>query len=151
MTVELALHGISMNVNGSMSIQISDHTGIRYTNSSFEPGPVCIKCTIAWPTQVTIDLSNKHSNDIIQDSNGNIIENKAIEIDTVLINNFPIQYELMEQIFNCKRQSSDIITHENFWGFNGKVCINFGATSPMRYMLELNNPFEINRSGWISQ
>lgn len=151
MTVELILQGIATNVNGSMSMQISDHTGVRYTNSNFEPGNVTIVCEIEWPTQITIDLGNKHSDDMLLDKDGFIIANKAIEINAMLINRFPVQYELMEQVFVCKHQGSDTVTHENFWGFNGQVCIDFSKPSPMRYMLGLNNPFEINRLDWIDK
>lgn len=150
MTVELVLQGISMNSNGSMSMQISDHTGVRYSNKHFEPGNIEIVCEIEWPTCVIIDLSNKHHDDIILHPDGTIT-NKAIEINSMLINRFPILYELMESQFNCTHAGSSDITHENFWGFNGQVKINFDKPSPMHYMLALNNPFEIKRTDWVDK
>lgn len=151
MTVELQLQGTSMNVNGSMSVQISDHTGVQYFNDSFEPGKVTISCRIAWPTCVTIQLGNKQYNDMLFDHNGNIVANKAIEIDSMLINRFPVEYELMEAQFNCLHRDNNTVTHENFWGFNGQVTINFDQPSPMHYMLALKNPFEIKRLSWVDK
>lgn len=149
MTVELMLQGTSMNVNGSMSVQISDHTGVQYFNDSFEPGKVTISCCIAWPTCVTIELGNKSPSDTVIDSDGCVVANKAMEIDCMLINRFPVQYELLESQFNCTHHDSDVVTHENFWGFNGQVVINFDQPSPMHYMLALKNPFEIKRLNWV--
>jgi hypothetical protein len=151
MTVELMLQGTSLNSNGSMSIQISDHTGLRYFNDSFEPGAIAISCCIEWPTCVTIELGNKNPADTVFDSVGNVVANKAIEIDSMLINRFPVQHELMESQFNCTHQGSDAVTHENFWGFNGQVRIVFDQPSPMHYMLALENPFEIKRLSWVDK
>ena len=142
MNVELILQGTSMNSNGSMSIEISDHTGLRYSNKHFEPGSIEIVCEIAWPTCVIITLGNKHPRDTVVNQDGTRV-NKAIEINSMLINRFPVLHELMESQFNCTHAGSSDITHENFWGFNGQVLINFDKPSPMHYMLELNNPFEI--------
>jgi hypothetical protein len=151
MTVELILQGTSLNSNGSMSVQISDHIGVRYFNDSFEPGAVTISCCIEWPTCVTIELGNKNPADTVFDSNGNVVANKGVEIDAMLINRFPVQYELMESQFNCTHQGSDAVTHENFWGFNGQVRIVFDQPSPMQYMLALKNPFEMKRLSWVDE
>jgi hypothetical protein len=150
MTVELRLQGTVTNVNGSMSMQISDHTGIKYFNDKFEPGKITIDCCIAWPTCVIIDLGNKNSDDMITTAEGIIVATKSIEIDTMYINRFPIQYELMESLFDCTHSGNDAVTHENFWGFNGQVKINFNYLSPMYYMLAIKNPFEIPRLDWLN-
>jgi hypothetical protein len=150
MTVELILQGRSMNSNGSMGIQISDHTGVRYSNKYFKSGDIEIVCEISWPTCVIINLYNKHPNDMILNQDGTVT-NKAIEINTMLINRFPITHELLESQFNCTHTGSSNITHENFWGFNGQVRINFDKPSPMHYMLALNNPFEIKRLDWVDK
>jgi hypothetical protein len=150
MNVELILQGISMNSNGSMSMEICDHIGLRYSNKLFEPGSVEIACEIAWPTCVTITLGNKHPDDMVVDQHGSIV-NKAIEINSMLINRFPISHELMELQFNCRHTGSSNITHENFWGFNGQVIINFDKPSPMHYMIALKNPFEIKRLDWVKK
>jgi hypothetical protein len=134
-----------------MSVQISDHTGVRYFNDSFDPGSIAITCCIAWPTCVTIELGNKNSADTVIDNDGRVVANKAIEIDAILINRFPVQYELMESQFDCTHQGSDTVTHENFWGFNGQVRMVFDQPSPMHYMLALKNPFEIKRLSWVDK
>ena len=85
------------------------------------------------------------------DNDGRVVANKAIEIDAILINRFPVQYELMESQFDCTHQGSDTVTHENFWGFNGQVRMVFDQPSPMHYMLALKNPFEIKRLSWVDK
>lgn len=150
MIVELMLRGIATNNNGSMSIKIRDHVEVRYFNDQFKSGEITISCCIEWPTCVIIDIGNKYFTDTVIHQNV-VVADKAIEINSMLINRFPVQYEKMESLFNCVRHGSDIVTHENYWGFNGQVFINFNDSSPMRYMLAINNPFEINRINWIDK
>ena len=134
--------------NGSIKLEIFDQTTPIYTAENLPDGPVRIDCSINWPTTITIITSNKTSDDIVVDNDGNIIKDKSIEVTGILINNFPIHQDLIDKLFICQREGSSKITNENWWGFNGKIKIEFDQPNPMRYMLALKNEFNMNRLHW---
>jgi hypothetical protein len=148
MKVMLTLIAHVMRYNGSMSIKISDQDRLLYTGKDLDAGNLQIDCEITWPTTVNIQLGNKGKNDTLLNSHGMIIQDKAIEITQVLINNFPIHRDLIDKLFVCQREGSIVDTNENWWAWNGTVKINFDHASPMRYLLSLQNEFAMNRSDW---
>lgn len=131
-----------------MKIDIYDQQARVYTGENLIEGPLQIDCMINWPTTVNITLSNKGQDDTLIDKSGKIIKDKAIEVTQVLINNFPIHQDLIDKMFICRREGSDVDTNENWWSFNGTVKILFDQLNPMRYMLSLRNEFNINRNHW---
>jgi hypothetical protein len=133
-----------------MKIEIFDQDRPIYQKENLSEGPFRIDCVINWPTTVNIHLSNKQPNDTKIDSAGNVIQDKAIEVTGVLINNFPIQPTQLDKIFICRRSGSKTDTNENWWGFNGQVQIIFNQPSPTRYMLSLKNEFDLTRLDWNS-
>jgi hypothetical protein len=92
--------------------------------------------------------SNKKNGDTIFNDKGKVIADKSVEITGILINGFAVHIDMIDKLFHCVRDGSDTITHENYWGFNGCIKINFTGASPMRYMLELSNQFDVNRLEW---
>jgi hypothetical protein len=148
MKVTLTLIGNVMCYNGSLEIEILDRDKLIYTGKNLTEGPLRIDCAIDWPTTVNIVVGNKGKNDTLMDNDGTIIKDKAIEITQVLINNFPIHQDLIDKIFVCRREGSTVDTNENWWAFNGRIKILFDQPSPMRYMLSLNNEFDVNRLQW---
>lgn len=148
MKIQLRLICKVMCSNGSMKLEIFDQQTHIYTGENLEPGPLEIDCIVEWPTVLTFFLSNKKDNDTQADHSDNIIVDKAIEVVQVFINNFPIHQDLIDKIFICKRNGSTEITHENWWGFNGTVTLNLDQKNPMRYMLSMQNKFDMNRLNW---
>jgi hypothetical protein len=136
--------------NGSMKIEIYDQHTHVYTGENLTQGPLQIDCMINWPTTVNITLSNRGKDDTLTNEAGEIIKDKAIEVTQVLINNFSIHQDLIDKIFICRQEGSSSDTNENWWAFNGNIKILFDQPSPMRYMLSLNNEFDVNRLQWNS-
>lgn len=134
--------------NGSMKLELFDQQTPIYCGENFLDGPLRIDCLINWPTTINIVTSNKHPDDIEVDASGNIIRDKSIEVTGILINNFPIHQDLVDKLFICQKAGSSEITHENWWGFNGNIKLNFDKSNPMRYMLSLKNEFNMNRLYW---
>ena len=125
-----------------------DQKKLIYTGENLIDGPMRIDCSIDWPTTVNIITSNKHPNDMEIDESGNILKDKSIEVTGILINNFPVNQDLIDKLFICCKAGSSDITYENWWGFNGSIKIEFNQSSPMRYMLALKNEFNMNRLHW---
>lgn len=131
-----------------MGVEIFDQGQLVYSGKNLPAGPGKIMFDINWPTTVDIVTSNRNFNDTENDNTGKIIANKAIEVTGVLINNFPLQVDLVDKLFNCRRNHDQQITHENFWDFNGKIQMNLTHHSPMRFMLSLQNQYDTNRLTW---
>lgn len=148
MKVTVIFEFLVTNCNGSMNIDILDQNQILYSGKDLQEGPLNIGIDIDWPTQLTIITSNKNNKDTQCDDTGHVVSDKSIEVIGVLINNFPVQIGLVDQLFNCRRHHSEEITHENYWGFNGTITIDFLKPNPMRYFLELKNQFDMNRLRW---
>jgi hypothetical protein len=148
MKVNLTLLCSVTRCNGSLKIEMFDQLSPVYTGENLPDGTTRIDCQINWPTTVNIITSGKHPDDMELDADGNIIRDKSIEVIGVLINNFPIHQDLVDKLFVCQRDGSVNTTHENWWGFNGKIKIEFDQTNPMRYMLALKNEFNMNRLHW---
>lgn len=133
----------------SIKIEMFDQTTPIYTGENLPDGPMRIDCQINWPTTVNIITSNKNPIDIeVVDINGNIIKDKSIEVIGILINNFPINQDLIDKLFICQKNGSHNITNENWWGFNGNIKIIFDQPNPTRYMLALKNKFNMSRLYW---
>ena len=148
MKVNLTLLCSVTRCNGSMKIEMFDQQLSVYTGENLPDGSLRIDCQINWPTELTIITSGKHPNDIEVNDNGIIIKDKSIEVTGVLINNFPIHQDSIDKLFRCQHEGSLDITNENWWGFNGKIKIEFDQLTPMRYMLALKNEFNMNRLHW---
>lgn len=136
------------NYNGSMSIDIYQHDQLLYAGRDFDEGKLRVDVIIEWPGQLIIKVGNKNNNDALVDDTGFIIKHKFVDVVGVLINNFPINIDLLDKVFNCQKEGQDTVTHENFWGFNGTITVNFDTENPMRYLLAHNNQFDINRLTW---
>lgn len=148
MKVTITFNCLVRNCNGSMKLDILDQKQLLYSGQNLQEGPLNISVEVEWPTQLTIITSNKNDIDTQCDDDGNTVGDKSIEVVGVLINNFPVQIDLVDQLFDCRRDNSEEITHENYWGFNGTTTIDFLKPNPMRYFLELKNEFDMNRLQW---
>jgi hypothetical protein len=148
MKVNIIFECLVRNYNGSMHVDILDQQQLLYSGQNLKEGILNISIEVTWPTQLTIITSNKHDTDTENDDDGNIIGDKSIEVTGILINNFPIQIDLVDQLFNCQWHNSKEVTHENYLGLNGTVTIDFDKANPMRYFLELKNQFDMNRLQW---
>jgi len=148
MKVNLTLLCLVTRCNGSMKFEMFDQTTPIYVGENLPNGPMRVDCQINWPTTVNIITSNKNPDDMEVDVDGNTLKDKSIEVVGILINNFPIHQDLIDKLFICRAEGSSNTTHENWWGFNGKIKIEFDQPNPMRYMLALKNEFNMNRLHW---
>jgi hypothetical protein len=130
-----------------MSLEIYQNNCLLYSGKDFPEGQMRVDIPVEWPGTLTIITGNKTHNDMLIE-NGFIVKQKYIEVIGLLINNFPLHIDQLDCVFDCCREDRSEITHENFWGFNGVITINFDAKNPMRYLLALNSEFDINRLTW---
>jgi hypothetical protein len=148
MKITLTLIGQVFRCNGSMTINIFDQDRPIYSGADLPEGDWRVDCEINWPTTVNIITSGRSPNDMLTDHTGTVIQDKAIEVTQVLINNFPIQQDLTDKIFICRPEDLDVDSNQNWWSFNGKTRLEFDQPTPIRYLLSLRNEFNMNRTEW---
>lgn len=132
------------NYNGSMSLEIYQNDFLLYSGKDFEEGRLQVNVYVEWPGTLTIKTGNKTFDDILIE-NGTVVKQKFLEVVGLSINNFPLHIDYLDRVFNCCCEGQTKITHENFWGFNGVITIDFNTKDPMRYLLATNSEFVINR------
>lgn len=123
--------------NGSMTIEVIEGDTILYKGQDLISGPMDINCNINWPSTITIKLSNKNPNDteMVDD---NVINDKAIVLERIEINNFPLGLTTIEQLLDNKI----------YWGFNGTINMTFTEKNPTRWLLKIKNEFQMDRLAW---
>jgi hypothetical protein len=148
MKITLTLIGQIFCCNGSMTIDIFDQDQLIYSCADIPEGDWRVDCEINWPTTVNIITGGRKPGDTVEDQNGTVIKDKAIEVTQVLINNFPIQQDLIDKIFICRPEDHAVDSNQNWWSFNGKIRLELDQPNPMRYLLSLRNEFNMNRTEW---
>ena len=138
MKINLRLGCTVQTVNDSMNIEILEGDNVLYTGSNLDSGKLDINCTITWPSVIIIKLSNKGPDDTVVDGNGIVVNDKAIILEELALNNFPLELNVMEQLVD------GII----YWGFNGEIKMNFTEKNPMRWLLKMKNRFNVDRLLW---
>lgn len=137
------------NCNGSMNIDIVEDNKILFSGRDLDEGLLAVDLKVSrWPTELLIYLTGKRKNDTLCDDQGIIITDKSIEVVGITLNRFPLHIDLLDRVFDCEREGSTDISHENYWGFNGKVTMKLHGKNPVRYLLSHNNQFDINKLSW---
>lgn len=135
------------NNNGSMALKIYDKDVLVFEEDNFDNDCKQISFAINWPAVITIYSYNKKNGDTVFNK-GKVVADKAVEIVGILINGFAIHIDMIDKLFYCQREGSNTITHENYWGFNGRITMHLTGGSPLKYMLKLGNQFDVNRLEW---
>lgn len=151
MTATITLLANATNYNGSIAVDIFDRGQTVYSRKEFNEGPNQIEFNVNWPTTVSIITSNRNPKDTVCDSNGIIVNNKCLEVTGISINQFAIHMDLVDKMFHCQRNGHTDIVNANFWDFNGQIQMHLTHNSPMRFMLSLQNQFDVNRLMWNNQ
>lgn len=132
-----------------MSIDIVEDNRVLFSGRNLDEGTMKVDVELSqWPTELLIMLADKGKNDVQFDDQGLIVRDKSIEVMAISINRFPLHVDLLDKVFDCQREGSNTISHENYWGFNGKVTMKLHSNTPMRYLLSYNNQFDVNKLSW---
>ncbi len=120
--------------NGKMSMLIN---GKRHDQPT-------VNLDLTLPTKLIIELSNKNYNlDTQVDSQGKILADKYIKLLEMKLGNMPIEPVNLFKICNYETDKG-MKFYDTYWGFNGTITIDFNQKSFIKYLLLLNNKFELN-------
>ena len=100
-------------------------------------------CTldVSLPAQITIKLSGKtNEKDTIVDENGNMIEDKFVQITKFALDCFELNEIFLHQRIKLLTKDNNEYT-TSYFGFNGKVTLNLNKNNVLEQFLECQREF----------
>jgi hypothetical protein len=95
------------------------------------------------PTTVKIELSGKnYSVDTLVDSSGKILDDKFVQLKEMRLGGIPIEEINLIKICKYNTDQGKNI-QSTYWGFNGLVEIIIDQENFIKYLLLLNNKFDL--------
>ena len=124
--------------NGSMGLNFFNKDILIKEIPSFTETEFVITENIEFPTTIYFDVFGKDKFDTDVDENNNILADKYIQLTDLIVDKAPIH--ILSLIKLCKLETNDKILYNNYWGFNGRVTINFEeVNSFLWHMKHLKN------------
>ena len=125
--------------NGLMSLIISDNDRV-ISQISNEIGLVEVNTQINLPTKITIEVSGKSPGDTTV-VNDKIVADKYICLVNMTVGGIPVTQFSLFNILNYEHSGK--IWHDSYWGFNGKITIDFNSDNFIKWHLLNRNVFEL--------
>jgi hypothetical protein len=99
---------------------------------SFDDSEFEFSTTIPWPGVVTIKVDGKGPLDTEVDASGNILRDKYIKLDSLLVDRMPMH---ILSLIRTELETSNGIVNSNYWGFNGNIVFNFDQPNTLLWHL----------------
>lgn len=120
-----------------MSLYMAVGDKIIYNSNDIKEPTLTLCFDMTLDQDLVIRVDGKRRNDTKIDADGNILQDKFIRVDRVLINRMPVAKWILEsKFFQFENQQGQIST-SNYFGQNGQTCVNFGGDL-LRFFLRLN-------------
>lgn len=125
----------SQNFNGSMSAKFFTKQNNIFNLLEFKQGLNIVEFDIVLPNSLYIFLDGKDNNcDTVVNDNGEIIQDKFLRIEDILLDLKPIDKNILYKMCKCQTTKGEVI-HSNHLGFNGIVTLDFNyATSLVTHL-----------------
>lgn len=124
------------NCNGTMDVNIySDDQLIISIVDPLEEN-IIVDTLLSLPCKLIISLSGKNANDT-KLNNGLIVADKYVQLTALSLGNIPVNPKNLFDICNINDSKKD-----TYWGFNGKVTINFDEENFIAWHLKNGNIFD---------
>jgi hypothetical protein len=102
-----------------------------------------VHLTLQLPSKLVFDISGKdYNHDTVVDKANQVVQDKYIKLLDLKIGKVPIQEVHLLKIIHY-RTDKDTVIPTNYWGFNGKVIIDINQENFIKYLLMLDNKFEL--------
>ncbi len=99
---------------------------------SFDENTFDFSTDVPWPSIVTIKVDGKGPVDTEIDSNGKILKDKYIKLDSLLVDRMPVHILSLVKI---PLVTGNRVVNSNYWGFNGTVTFDFDQPNSMLWHL----------------
>ncbi len=94
---------------------------------------------IVLPTTIILNVSGKNYNtDTIVDADGNILQDIFVKIDSITIDNFPLNKIFLHQRITLRTDTDQNIT-ASYFGFNGTAAIELKENTVFAQLLSMNS------------
>ena len=98
-----------------------------------------IEFGIVLPTTIILNVSGKNYNtDTIVDADGNILQDIFVKIDSITIDNFPLNKLFLHQRITLSTDTDQNIT-SSYFGFNGTAAIELKENTVFAQLLSMNS------------
>lgn len=123
------IDGKSMCMEIDNNVYSNLYNGFKYSTS------------LTFPNVINITLSGKGKNDTIIDDNGNIIDDKFIQLTKLIVDGIPVD-EIYLKTHIILHTDDNMIVKSNYWGFNGKVTIEFNEPNAFLWLIHTQNAID---------
>lgn len=131
---DLQLHFVTGKVTDkSMSMTIVNGTEKTIYNQLDKT--LTYKTSIKFPCQIKILVYNKTDQDVLIDSNNNIVADTFILLENIIVDNLACNKFYLKQAPRLTTNTGQML-HDNYWGFNGEVILNFPQKNSILWALE---------------
>jgi hypothetical protein len=116
--------------DSSMSMQIVSGDQVLYSADNFDNGRHQVSLKLNTPGCLDFVLSSRQDQDTVCDSQGNIVENKHICLESLSVNGFGIDgYKLDSTVIASEG-------HPVFWNYNGTVRLTINQDDPVIWIID---------------
>jgi hypothetical protein len=115
--------------DSSMAMQIVSGDQVLYSADNFDNGRHLVSLKLNTPGCLDFILSGRQDQDTVCDTQGNIVENKHICLESLSVNGFGI---------NGHKLDSTVIAsagHPVFWNYNGTVQLTIDQDDPVIWII----------------
>jgi hypothetical protein len=123
--------------NGTMQIVVTNERGTVKVNPVLTEGVTTVKFDTEIPDKVYIQLSGKDNrrDTIIDPQSQKVIKDKYIKVIELKVDGKPLPQSKVQQMFNLETDKHGTI-NSSYWGFNGKVVMDFPYSDSLEYHLQ---------------
>jgi hypothetical protein len=123
MPTQITFKFIIGRYNGTMGMAIFSNGREVLHQEYFDDNSFEFTTEFSWPGTVVIKLFNKQFKDTEIDSQGNILNDKYIKLDSLMIDKIVVDDEILRDFVNLDTENQSL--KELYWGFNGSVTLTF--------------------------
>lgn len=120
--------------NGSMGMDIVYNDSLILSKDSFDTDTFTFSKNLDLPGEVVINIYNKGPVDTLVDNSGNIIADKYIKLEELIVDRLPIHILSLIHLPEVTAPDGQLI-RTNYWGFNGPVRIKLEHTDSFLWHL----------------
>lgn len=100
-------------------------------------GSACLNLEIELPCSILFEVSNKQIHDTIVDQHNNIVKDCFIKLVSLAIDGFRLNQIFLCQKIHLETEHNGIVA-SNYFGFNGRVKLDFTKSNVMTQVLHCN-------------
>ena len=116
----------------AMSLEVRANDCVVYTNTSPDQAKIRLEFDCELPAYIEFDVAGKQPFDTLVDAAGNIVEDKFVRVDRIILDRMPIEYWIVEsKLIDFYEQKT------NYFYKNGLGTINIPNRDSFEFFLDL--------------